>query len=127
MSAHTNRTDHGHAPGHGHHGHTHGAHHASGVGADESEKPYTDPVCGMKVAASEDKKHVFESRAYYFCSARCLDKFRASPQTYLQPPAPAETAEAQAGTIYSCPMHPEIRQSTPGNCPICGMALEPLI
>ncbi len=122
MSA-PDHTGHSHAPGH----ETHGAHHASRAGVDVQEKPYIDPVCGMRVAANEDRKYVFEGNSYYFCSTRCLDKFRASPQTYLQPAAQEETAEAPAGTIYSCPMHPEIRQSTPGNCPICGMALEPLI
>jgi Cu+-exporting ATPase len=63
-------------------------------------------------------------RPYYFCSARCREKFIASPETYLSP----EQARAEPmpeGTIYTCPMHPEIRQAGPGSCPICGMALEP--
>ena len=61
---------------------------------------------------------------YHFCSGGCRTKFAADPQAYLQPKA--EAAPAPAGTIYTCPMHPEIRQDGPGACPICGMALEPL-
>ena len=65
---------------------------------------------------------------YHFCSTRCMDKFRADPQQYAGPAArPQPVQEAPAGTIYTCPMHPEIRQPTPGNCPKCGMTLEPLI
>lgn len=95
----------------------------------DSQKPFTDPVCGMKVAADPKKEIAFEGKTYHFCSTKCIDKFQASPQAYLTPknakqtPAPA----APAGTIYTCPMHPEIRESKPGNCPICGMALEPLM
>jgi P-type Cu+ transporter len=63
-------------------------------------------------------------RAYYFCSAGCRTKFVNNPQTYLGGRKPAPVAE---GTIYTCPMHPEIRQVGPGSCPICGMALEPEI
>jgi len=65
-------------------------------------------------------------RTYYFCSAGCRAKFAADPAKYLGP-APAATAPAPAGAIYTCPMHPEIRQAGPGACPICGMALEPVI
>jgi Cu+-exporting ATPase len=63
-------------------------------------------------------------RTYYFCSAKCREKFVADPAQYVartKEPAPA----APAGTIYTCPMHPQIRQVGPGSCPICGMALEP--
>ena len=63
--------------------------------------------------------------AYYFCSPRCLGKFTAEPERYLKPAAAAATPAAAAGTIYTCPMHPQIRQVGPGTCPICGMALEP--
>jgi Cu+-exporting ATPase len=67
-----------------------------------------------------------QGRAYYFCSGGCQAKFTAAPDKYLAPqadkPAPASVAP---GTIYTCPMHPQIRQPGPGNCPICGMALEP--
>ena len=60
---------------------------------------------------------------YFFCSARCRDRFVAAPEKFLQPDKPEPTAPA--GTIYTCPMHPEVRQVGPGSCPICGMALEP--
>ncbi len=86
-----------------------------------------DPVCGMSVdphTARHRAEH--EGRTYYFCSAGCRAKFVAGPETYV-----AQTASAPApvpqGTIYTCPMHPEIRQVGPGSCPICGMALEPLL
>jgi Cu+-exporting ATPase len=64
-------------------------------------------------------------RTYYFCSAGCRDKFKADPDRYLEPSAAA--APVPEGTIYTCPMHPEIRQVGPGSCPICGMALEPVL
>ncbi len=85
----------------------------------------TDPVCGMTVKV-EGAKHTtaHEGQIYYFCNPRCLEKFRAEPQRYLKP-AGAKQPEALAGTIYTCPMHPQIRQIGPGSCPICGMALEP--
>ena len=70
-------------------------------------------------------KHRFEHQAktFHFCSARCREKFAADPAKYLEQKEPPQ--EAPAGTIYTCPMHPEIRQVGPGSCPICGMALEP--
>ncbi|HWP26046.1 MAG TPA: heavy metal translocating P-type ATPase, partial [Xanthobacteraceae bacterium] len=73
-----------------------------------------------------------EGRAYYFCSAGCLRKFVAEPDKYLNVspramPRVEPSRPAPAGTIYTCPMHPEIRQVGPGSCPICGMALEPLM
>lgn len=86
-----------------------------------------DPVCGMTVTEQSDHKLTHEGRPYYFCSAKCQGKFAANPLQYLVPAAPADTAPAAAGTIYTCPMHPEIRQDHPGNCPKCGMTLEPLI
>lgn len=86
-----------------------------------------DPVCGMKVdpqttpyVASHD------DHTYYFCSAGCRTKFVAAPQKYVGVATP-KRSELPAGTIYTCPMHPEIRQVGPGSCPICGMALEPLV
>jgi Cu+-exporting ATPase len=62
---------------------------------------------------------------HYFCSARCLEKFRADPDKYLHPQKSSDFPAAPAGAIYTCPMHPEIRQAGPGICPLCGMALEP--
>ena len=85
-----------------------------------------DPVCGMTVRP--DSVHVYEhaGQTYRFCSAKCRAKFAAEPQRYLHAAAePAAAPVAAAGTIYICPMHPEIRQPTPGNCPKCGMTLEP--
>jgi Cu+-exporting ATPase len=73
-------------------------------------------------------RHDHESRTYYFCSAGCRTKFAADPVKYLSPkaaPSAPAPAPVPAGTIYTCPMHPEIRQPGPGACPICGMALEP--
>jgi P-type Cu+ transporter len=85
-----------------------------------------DPVCGMKVDPHTAKHRAeYGGRAYYFCSAGCRNKFLAKPEAYLSPSdkrAQPVTEEA----IYTCPMHPEIRQAGPGSCPICGMALEPL-
>ncbi|WP_273699915.1 heavy metal translocating P-type ATPase, partial [Paracoccus sphaerophysae] len=67
-------------------------------------------------------------RPYYFCSAGCRAKFLAEPERYLDPAAAAARADpVPEGTIYTCPMHPEIRQVGPGSCPICGMALEPVL
>jgi Cu+-exporting ATPase len=83
-----------------------------------------DPVCGMSVDPATSK-HRFEHRGetFHFCSAGCRTKFAADPAKYLDK-SRAE-GELPAGTIYTCPMHPEVRQVGPGTCPICGMALEP--
>ncbi len=92
-----------------------------------SDKPYTDPVCGMSVADRPDRRVEHDGVLYHFCSVKCMDKFRASPTSYTEKSAPAAMPEAPPGTIYTCPMHPEIQQATPGNCPICGMSLEPML
>ncbi len=88
-----------------------------------------DPVCGMSVdphATPHRAEH--NGRPYYFCSAGCRTKFVADPSRYVDAGARAAQAEAvPEGTIYTCPMHPEIRQVGPGSCPICGMALEPVL
>ncbi|HQR98893.1 MULTISPECIES: heavy metal translocating P-type ATPase [unclassified Polaromonas] len=94
-----------------------------------------DPVCGMAVTTASGHQLEHEGRSWYFCSAACLAKFAAHPSAYLDKPTDAPAAEAktavaddQAGTtVYTCPMHPEIRQDHPGNCPICGMTLEPVM
>ena len=85
----------------------------------------TDPVCGMTVDPHHtDHRASHAGKTWYFCSARCQQKFKRDPDAYLQcDDTPAEPAPP--GTIYTCPMHPEIRQEGPGDCPICGMALEP--
>ncbi|WP_428530769.1 heavy metal translocating P-type ATPase [Pseudorhodoplanes sp.] len=85
-----------------------------------------DPVCGMTVDPHETAHRVTHAgQPYYFCSAGCRTKFLADPDRYLGPAQAAESVPE--GTIYTCPMHPEIRQVGPGSCPICGMALEPLL
>ncbi|MEO8526878.1 MAG: HAD-IC family P-type ATPase, partial [Caldimonas sp.] len=85
-----------------------------------------DPVCGMTV--TEQSKHVHEhaGQRYYFCGAGCKTKFAADPAKYLNPaPDPASVEPAPIGTVYTCPMHPEVQQDHAGACPKCGMALEP--
>ena len=119
----------------GHHAHRHqdrqhGDHHHArsrrDAGGDHRVK---DPVCGMSVdphTAKHRAEHI--GQPYYFCSAGCREKFLADPARYVDPTVAAEKAEpVPEGTIYTCPMHPEIRQVGPGSCPICGMALEPVL
>jgi P-type Cu+ transporter len=101
----------------GSHDHT-GHHHADSVAK------VRDPVCGMSVDPATSQ-HRFDHRGetFHFCSAGCRTKFAADPQKYLDKRERKEVAPE--GTIYTCPMHPQIRQAGPGSCPICGMALEP--
>ena len=108
------------AHGHGEHGHDHGA-------APAGAHLVKDPVCGMDVDPHTAKYRADHGgRTYYFCSAGCREKFVASPAKYLSP-SEAKAEPVPEGTIYTCPMHPEIRQVGPGACPICGMALEPVM
>jgi Cu+-exporting ATPase len=106
-----------------HHPHEHDA------GAPTTGSGLKDPVCGMTVTAQSRHRSSFEGHPYYFCSAKCLARFEAEPGRYVakdrQAKAPAAAPTAPAGTIYTCPMHPEIRQDHPGDCPKCGMSLEP--
>ncbi|MDO8314798.1 MAG: heavy metal translocating P-type ATPase [Rugosibacter sp.] len=81
-----------------------------------------DPVCGMTVSPDATIASDYQGRRYLFCGTKCKTKFDLDPQRYLQP---AEPEPAIEGAIYTCPMHPEIRQPMPGTCPKCGMALEP--
>ncbi|RKF20770.1 heavy metal translocating P-type ATPase [Altericroceibacterium spongiae] len=99
---------------------THQAGHAQG------EATAIDPVCGMSVAI-EGATHIAEhdGATHHFCSARCKDKFVSDPEHYLSGAHLEQVEDVPEGTIYTCPMHPEIRQVGPGSCPICGMALEP--
>src|SRR5687767_14106486 len=104
-----NTDDHSHV----HHGH---AHHGHGA---------VDPVCGMSVDPAT-AKHVAQhgGETFHFCSAGCRTKFVGDPDRYLnKADRPADVVPE--GTIYTCPMHPDVRQVGPGSCPICGMALEP--
>lgn len=108
--------------GHGDHaGHAH--HHAHDLGAAATK--VLDAVCGMTVDPATSK-YCFEhhGETFHFCSTGCRTKFAADPTKYLAKDKAPEP-EMPAGTIYTCPMHPEIRQVGPGSCPICGMALEP--
>lgn len=111
--------EHGHR--HHHQGHDHESH-----GADAGK--VKDPVCGMMVDPhTTTRRAQYHGKPYYFCSAGCQSKFMADPEKYI---VPAHTRKAEAvpeGAIYTCPMHPEIRQVGPGSCPICGMALEPVL
>ncbi len=91
-----------------------------------------DPVCGMTVQpATAAGKHVHDGTTYYFCAQRCLQKFRDDPAYYLTPPAqraPRPAVVPAGATVdYICPMDPEILETTPGACRICGMALEPRV
>src|SRR5436305_4755380 len=87
-----------------------------------------DPVCGMTVDASSPLRTDHHGATYFFCNPGCLRKFQAEPERYL-PAVPDLAAHAgamaDADAIYTCPMHPEVRQKGPGACPFCGMALEP--
>jgi P-type Cu+ transporter len=98
-----------------------------------------DPVCGMTVDRSTTShRHGHDGRDYYFCSAGCQKRFSADPQRYLNKMpgrqshghgahhADRAPPPARPDAVYTCPMHPEIRQIGPGTCPICGMALEPV-
>lgn len=88
----------------------------------------TDPVCGMKVdpATAKGGHSTFAGHDYFFCNPKCKIKFDAAPQIYLDK---EETSKEISATdqerIFTCPMHPEVRQKGPGHCPLCGMALEP--
>ena len=102
--------------------HTHGHDHES----DPEPTPTLDPVCGMVVDPDTTLHHaVHDGQEFHFCGAGCKARFEADPAAFGdEAPPPADVA---AGTEYTCPMHPEIRQIGPGTCPICGMALEPVL
>jgi Cu+-exporting ATPase len=92
----------------------------------ESDPRPVDPICGMKVNPEAPKGGTFEYKGhtYFFCNPKCREKFSAEPQKYLSPQA-EEPPAAPKGTLYVCPMDPEVRQDHPGACPKCGIALEP--
>ena len=109
------------ADGHHHHSHSDHTTHA------ESGTTVLDPVCGMQVDPTTTAHHTEHAgQTVHFCSAGCQAKFVADPAKYLHPTVGAAPAPKPPGTIYTCPMHPQIRQEGPGSCPICGMALEPV-
>ena len=95
-------------------------HHAAAVAG------VIDPVCGMTVDPDSSKhRSEYRGTTYHFCSARCRTKFDAAPPRYVEKSQATQPEHVPEGTIYTCPMHPQIRQVGPGSCPICGMALEP--
>ena len=107
------------------HPHNHASGHACcGAKASDGAATVKDPVCGMSVDPTTTAHRASHGgQDYFFCSAGCRTKFIGDPMRYLNPRVEAEPAVP--GAIYTCPMHPEIRQEGPGSCPICGMALEP--
>ncbi|WP_456413529.1 heavy metal translocating P-type ATPase [Thiolapillus sp.] len=106
------------------------------VNTNESRKE-TDPVCGMEVSGESEYQYEFAGVKHYFCSAHCEEKFVADPVQYMRNdmhpgadshpavPPDAKKASVPVAAVYTCPMHPEVIQDHPGNCPKCGMALEP--
>ncbi|AZQ66607.1 heavy metal translocating P-type ATPase [Silicimonas algicola] len=87
-----------------------------------------DPVCGMTVAIKPDGRHAeFQGETFHFCSESCQTKFGADPWFYASGRAGKHKKAAPANVQYTCPMHPEIVRDAPGTCPICGMALEPMV
>jgi Cu+-exporting ATPase len=101
--------------GHDHSGHDHRT---------DGKANVRDPVCGMSVdPATSRNRFDYRGETFHFCSAGCRTKFAADPEKYLDASRPK--AAVPEGTVYTCPMHPQIHQIGPGNCPICGMALEP--
>ncbi|SDD88561.1 heavy metal translocating P-type ATPase [Ruegeria marina] len=87
-----------------------------------------DPVCGMTVAIKPDGRHAeFHGETFHFCSEKCQTKFKADPWFYASGRASGQKKAAPANVQYTCPMHPEIVRDAPGSCPICGMALEPMV
>jgi Cu+-exporting ATPase len=103
---------------------------ADAAPATDTSLAFKDPVCGMTVTAKSPHVLEHEGKPVYFCSAGCKAKFAADPAKYANPVGAAAAARIPdepvlPGTIYTCPMHPEVRQDHPGACPKCGMALEP--
>ncbi|HEU19065.1 MAG TPA: heavy metal translocating P-type ATPase [Deltaproteobacteria bacterium] len=83
---------------------------------------HIDPVCNMTVSSDSDYHYHYAGKDYYFCSNHCLHRFKDNPERYLdKEPSPSIETQCQ----YSCPVHPEERRHTPGDCPTCGAALEP--
>ena len=111
-------------PMHDHHrGHDHDA------GQDApGENSVSDPVCGMRIEISADSRSTsFGDQKFYFCSDECQAKFADDPWFYASGNASKMGQQAQPGAQWTCPMHPEIIRDKPGACPICGMALEPVV
>ena len=113
-------------------GHSCGSSHQPTLVADSSAQPLKDPVCGMTVTVESPHVLQHEGKPVYFCSSGCKAKFVSNPAKYQVArsdsisPAPLAGEPTDGKAIYTCPMHPQIRQAGPGNCPICGMTLEPV-
>ncbi len=124
--SHAHETDkHAHSTEHRRDAHTH--HHQVQEEHVHCADSLRDPVCGMTVADGSRFRCEHHAKWYTFCSEACLAKFQAAPSEYVEP-SPLEQPQAvPGGTIYTCPMHPEIRQDHPGQCPKCGMTLEPIL
>jgi Cu+-exporting ATPase len=123
---------------HDHHAHEHGhvhhnpIEHPDASSSEKSSKSNTtdlkDPVCGMTVTRQAAYQSVHMGSTFFFCGTKCKTKFDVNPMLYMSGNAEkSQMTSAAAGTIYTCPMHPEIRQDHAGNCPKCGMTLEPLL
>jgi len=85
-----------------------------------------DIVCGMEVSSHSQYHHHYGNNRYYFCSESCRGKFIDNPERYLAKRISIPKEESEEPIVYTCPMHPEVRQSSPGSCPKCGMALDPI-
>jgi Cu+-exporting ATPase len=100
------------------------------VAEDVVSSEVLDPVCGMRIAPGDAVgRHVHEGTTYHFCSTKCLEDFeptRRSSRGPAEVTATSSTSGSPDDAEYTCPMHPEVRQSGPGTCPKCGMALEPV-
>ncbi|WP_353110969.1 heavy metal translocating P-type ATPase [Salinisphaera dokdonensis] len=90
----------------------------------DAEQATKDPVCGMSVTSAEAPRHEHDGQTWYFCCARCRDRFAADPESFLNP-SESDDAPAPPGTQYICPMCPGVESDKPDDCPKCGMALEP--
>jgi Cu+-exporting ATPase len=93
----------------------------------ETSVKVVDPVCGMKILPEKAAgKQEYEGQTYYFCGQSCIDKFKANPASFLaSKPTSSPVPSAPKAGGYTCPMHPEVHKDGPGDCPKCGMALEP--
>lgn len=103
-------------------------HHHSAAAIPEGAQTAIDPVCGMTVAVGANtRKAQFSGKTFHFCSAKCDAAFKEDPWFYASGHAQGRKAAQPTGTTWTCPMHPQIIRDAPGNCPICGMALEPML
>ena len=106
--------------------HSHDHHHSHATASNDAMTA-KDPVCGMTVSLDQGKpSYQHQGETYHFCSQRCHDKFTADPEHFLSGAHKKVDENLPKGTQYTCPMHPEIVRDAPDDCPICGMALEPM-